>query len=179
MEAIKAIEGRKSTRGYTGELIDPYDIDILVMAARCAPKAGEFFITVISNQDTLKEIDEKTLDEMKNSGNEFLMGRAALDGYRPLYGAPVMFMISAKEGPYSAITAGNSGTAITYAATALGLASCFIISPTLVVNKDQELMKKIGVPDGYKPICCVLVGHEATDKYSMPRTQVENVNYCK
>lgn len=179
MDIIEVIEKRKSVRGYEKEAVDMYDIEILVMAARCAPKAGEFHISVITNADVLKEINDKALEVMKNSGNEFLMSRAALPGYQPLYGAPVLFLMSAPDGPHAVETCSCSATAVTFAATGLGLGSCYVITPVLAVGGDGALMKKIGIPDGFGAVCGVLAGYETTDRFSAPRKQIENVNYCK
>lgn len=179
MDIIEVIERRKSVRGYENEPVDLYDIEILVMAARCAPKAGEFHISVITNAGVLKEINDKALDVMKNSGNAFLMSRAALEGYQPLYGAPVLFLMSAPDGPHAVETCSCSATAVTFAATGLGLGSCYVITPTLAVNGEETLMKKIGIPDGFMAVCGVLAGYEGTDVFSPQKKQVENVNYCK
>lgn len=179
MDIIEVIEKRKSVRGYEKEPVDMYDVEILVMAARCAPKAGAFHISVITNADVLREINDNALEIMKNSGNEFLMSRAALDGYQPLYGAPVLFLMSAPDGPHAVETCSCSATAVTFAATGLGLGSCYVITPTLAVNEDKALMKKIGIPEGFSAVCGVLAGYEAADCFSPQRKQVENVNYCK
>jgi hypothetical protein len=46
-------------------------LETLIKAGRSAPKAGGFHISVITNADTLKHIDDKTFSIMKN-GTVFL-----------------------------------------------------------------------------------------------------------
>jgi nitroreductase len=138
------------------------------MAGRSAPKAGAFHISVITNADTLKTIDEKTLNIMKNSGG-FLKERASLEGYRPLYGAPALFLISSLDVPYKETNAACAATNITIAATALGLGSCYVISATLAFKDDPTLQKQTGIPESYSPVCGVLVGYAGGEKFPNPR----------
>ncbi len=52
------------------------------------------------------KIDALTHEAMLNSDREFLRKRASLPGYRPLYGAPVLLLLSGPaDGPYSAVNA--------------------------------------------------------------------------
>ncbi|MDR1159257.1 MAG: nitroreductase family protein [Syntrophomonadaceae bacterium] len=180
MDAIKAIEKRKSIRSYVSKQVEADKINILARAANSAPKAGGFHISVITNTRVLIDIDEKALTAMKNSGNDFLTQRANTPGYRPLYGASALFVISAEKGPYAQATASCSATAVTIAATALNLGSCYMVSPILALTADSGLSAKIGVPEGYTPICAVALGYtESEDAFSTPREAADNINYCE
>lgn len=178
MDAIKAIEARKSVRSYQGRAVEKEKIETLVMAAKNAPKAGNFHITVITNKEILGKINDTTLDAMKKSGNEFLMSRAALDGYMPLYGAPVLIMLSAPpEETFSAVNTACAATNVCIAATALGLGSCYVVSPTLTLGPDKEMCRKIGFPEGYAPFCGVLIGYAGEEKFTTERYSPDNVNF--
>ena len=41
-----------------------------------------------------QKINDRTLDAMVHSGNEFLQQRASLAGYQPIYGPPVLILLS-------------------------------------------------------------------------------------
>ena len=94
MDAIKTIAIRKSCRCYLEQKVEEDKLQILLTAANNAPKAGEFKITVIENKAVLQEINDKTISVMQNSSNEFRKSRASLPGYQPLYGAPLLILLS-------------------------------------------------------------------------------------
>ena len=180
METLQAIEARKSTRSYQPKPVESEKVEQLIAAADNAPKSGAIHITVVENKDVLKELNDATLTAMKNSGSEFLVSRAALPGYQPLYGAPLLLILS---GPGSPLDGGNASCAAavaTIAATDLGLGSCYVASPIRALNAQKELAAKIGIPEGYSPVCAGLAGYAAdSDAYSSHQRTEGNVNYCR
>lgn len=180
MNTLEAIGARKSTRKYFQKPVEAEKIEKLVTAANNAPKAGAFHISVVENGDVLQSINDLALQAMKNSGNDFLVSRASLDGYQPLYGAPVLFLFSTPKGSsYSEANASCAATSLTIAATELELGSCYVIAPLLGVGADPELGKRIGIPDGYAPVCGVLIGYADGNAFATPKSKTNNVNYCK
>jgi nitroreductase len=154
-------------------------LKIVVKAGSNAPKAGDFHISVISNADLLNEIDEKGWQAMKKS--DFLKLRAELPGYRPLYGASALLLISSPNVPYKEVNAACAAATITIAATALGLGSCYVGSTTRgAFTDDTVLQKQAGIPDGYVPMCGVLIGYGAEeDKYPAPFSPSVSISYCR
>lgn len=180
MDALKAIELRKSVRSYTEQPVSEDAIEKILKAANHAPAAGDFHISVILNRELLREINDKALDIMKHSGNAFLMERAALPGYQPLYGAPLLLLFSAPaENPYSMANVSNAATTAVIAATSLELGTCYAITPTLPLEQDKDLCARAGVPAGLKPLCGVLVGHQDGEKFASSRTERNNISYCR
>ena len=47
-----------------------------------------------SAQGLEQKINDRTLDAMVHFGNEFLQQRATLPGYQPIYGPPVVILLS-------------------------------------------------------------------------------------
>ena len=180
MDTLQAIAARKSSRDYRAEAVEDNKLDIVAKAAQQGPKAGEFQISVIVNRDVLKEINDLALAGMKNSGNDFLMSRAALPGYQPLYGAPALLVFSGPDSnPYAQANASCAATTAGLAATALGLASCYVVTPCLALNPDPALRKRCGIPDGFAAHCGLLVGYAAGDKFTAPFQALDNINYCR
>lgn len=178
MDALQAIFTRKSVRDYKPRKPEADTIEAVLKAANSAPNAGPFHLSVVQDPQTLQAINDKALTCMKNSGNAFLMERAALPDYQPLYGAPVLIVISAPESnPYSMANVSNAATCAVIAATALGLGSCYVVTPTLALNTEPSLAVKIGVPREFKPMCCVLLGYAGEDKFTTPRRELQNINY--
>ncbi len=180
MDALEAIAARKSVRAYLEKPVEAQKIAALVAAGKNAPKSGEFHMTVIENKELLQDINGKALNAMKNSGNQFSMSRAALDGYQPLYGAPLLIVLSApEESRYAMACCSCAAANITIAAAALELGSCYLVSPLTVLNQGKEYLQKFGLPANWKAICCVIAGYPGGDAFSMPKKEKDNVTYIK
>jgi nitroreductase len=111
-----------------------------------------------------------------------LQRRVSLPGYQPLYGAPVLILLSGPtEAPYSAINTALAAENMILQATELGLGSCYIVSPTLALNagNNRSLAQEAGIPDDYKLQCAVIVGYAAVEnKFTLgERTKKGSVNY--
>lgn len=182
MNISEAIAKRKSVRAYLDTLIPSEDLDRIVETGRWAPNAGPFQISVIRNRELRQEINDRTLNAMIHSGNAFLQQRASLPGYQPLYGAPVLILLSGPaDAPHSARNTALAAENMLLEATGLGLGSCFLVSPTLSLNgkNNRDLAKKAGIPDGYGVECAIIVGYaEAENKFTVAeRTRKGSVNY--
>ncbi len=162
------IARRKCVRAYLETPVSAEHVDEVVEAGRWAPNAGPYHISVLRNPEVRQRLNDATLQGMLDSGVEFLKMRAALPGYQPMYGAPVAIVLSApKDGMYGGVNCALAAENMLLAATGLGLASCFIVTPGLALGADAELAAATGMPEGFAFQCAVLLGHAAgTDAYS-------------
>jgi FMN reductase [NAD(P)H] len=171
MDVTEAVRKRKSVRAYEDRSIPDDMLAKIVEAGQWAPNAGPFQITVIRNAALRKKINDRTLNAMTKSGNEFARQRASLPGYQPVYGAPVLILFSAPaDAPLSTMNAALAAENMLLQATGLGLGSCYLVSITLALNEatNKELAKQAGVPEGYAVQCGVIVGYAtAEDKFSL------------
>ncbi len=183
MEALEAIAQRKSTRGYAARPVEEGKIDILLKAGNSAPCVGGIHFAVITNPAVLKTVNEKSLHLMKTSGNAFLMGRAALQGYMPLYGAPLLIMVCSLRNTYSEANCAAAVTNMCIAATDVGLGSCYVITPTAAIASDPGLQKAIGLPLDFEPFCGIIAGYAGYDPYAATGTphgkRRESISYCR
>ena len=106
----------------------------------------------------------------------------SLPGYQPLYGAPVLILLSGPtDAPYSAFNAALAAENMLLEATGLGLGSCHMLSPTLALNgrDNRDLAQEAGIPEGYTLQCAVIVGYAAAEnKFTVgERTGKGSVNY--
>jgi nitroreductase len=182
MDISEAIAKRKSVRAYLDKPVPADDLEKIIEAGRWAPNAGPFHISVIRNPELRQRINDRTLDAMVNSGIEFLRKRAALPGYQPLYGAPVLILLSApEEGPYSPVNTSLAAENMLLMATGLGFGSCYLVSPTLALKgeSNRSLAEEAGIPDGYGLVCAVIVGYAAAEnKFTVgERTRKGSVSY--
>jgi|ADurb_Met_03_Slu_FD_contig_21_2270642_length_938_multi_5_in_0_out_0_2 nitroreductase len=189
LNITETILKRKSIRAYLDKPVPADDLEKIIEAGQWAPNAGLFQISVIRNAELRKRINDQTLDAMIHSGIEFLQQRAALPGYQPLYGAPVLILLSAPDNsPYGAVNTALAAENMLLEATGLGLGSCFLVSPSLALNgeKNIELAREAGIPDGSSLKCAVIIGYAAAEnKYStaenkhtaIERTRKGSVSY--
>jgi nitroreductase len=182
MDISEVITERKSVRAYLDKEVPTDDAEKIVEAGRWAPNAGPFQISVIRNAKLRQRINDRTYAAMLKSEREFLRQRASLPGYQPLYGAPVLMLLSGPaDAPNSAINASLAAENMLLRATGLGLGSCFLLSPTLALNgtDNRDLAQEAGIPDGYTLVCAVIVGYAAAEnKFTLgERTRKGSVNY--
>ena len=182
MNISEAIAKRKSVRAYLDKPVLADDLEKIVEAGRWAPNAGPFQISVVRNAGLRQKINDRTLDVMVHSGNEFLQQRASLPGYQPIYGAPVLILLSGPAAaPHSMRNTALAAENMLLEATGLGLGSCYLVSPTLALNGEnsRDLAQEAGIPDGYTLQCAVIVGYAAAEnKFSVgERTRRGSVNY--
>jgi FMN reductase [NAD(P)H] len=184
MTISEAIAKRKAVRAYLDKPVSADDLAKIVEAGQWAPNAGPFQISVIRNTGLRKKINDRTLDAMLHSDNAFLKGRASLPGYQPIYGTSVLIVLSAPaNAPYGAANTALAAENMLLAATGLGLGSCYIITPGMALNgennRDLAREREAGIPDGYAVQCAVIVGYAAAeDKYTLAeRVKKGSVNY--
>jgi FMN reductase [NAD(P)H] len=164
MDVTEAIGKRKSVRAYEDKPVSKEVLSRIVDAGQWPPNAGPFHLSVVTNGALRKRINDRTKEAMVRSDVEFLRQRASLPGYEPLYGAPVLILLSAPgDPPYGPVNTALAAENMLLQATGLGLGSCFIITPTLALNASKELAKESGVPEGYAVQCVVLVGYAAAE----------------
>ncbi len=182
METLEAIATRVSVRSYRQEQISDDELATIIRAGQSAPNAGPFQISVIQKADLLKRLSGVTRTAMKNSGNAFLMERVSLPGYDPLYGAPTVLLLSAPDDSMY----GDANTALAaenmiLAATALGLGTCYLVSPGLAFTGKEgaELAAQVGIPAAHTFKCAVATGRAAGNAFGTPRGQKGTVNYVK
>lgn len=182
MQVLNAIELRKSVRTYAPEPVEAEKMEAIIKAGNLAPVFGRFHITVIENQKLLQEINDITLDMMKHSGNEFLEKRAAEQGYRPLYGAPAMIVLSAPNGNdsngFNMANVSCAAENMIIQATDLGLGTCFVMGP-MIAFANPGLAKKIEIPEGYIPLVGVLAGYPLEGLTGSKRKTSGNVTYLR
>lgn len=182
MNVSEAIANRKSVRAYLDKPVPADDITKIVEAGQWAPNAGPFQISVIRNAMLRQKINDRTLDAMVHSDSQFLQQRASLPGYQPIYGAPVLIVLSApSNASYSAVNTALAAENMLLEATGLGLASCYMVTPALALNgeNNRDLAREANLPAGHVVQCAVIVGYPtAENRFSVgERTRKGSVKY--
>jgi nitroreductase len=161
---FSVIKARKSVRSYLATPVEKEKLTKIAESAYEPPSAGPLAISIVTNAALIQEVNDKALAAMKASSNDFLVSRAAIPGYQPLYGAPALLVFSAPESaPFSAVNAAAAAATAAFAATALGLGSVYAITPTLAINADPDLARRAGLADGATAHLGLLVGYEGPE----------------
>ena len=180
MEAIEILKSRRSIRSYTDQMPSDEDIAAIVDIAQHAPNAGKFHTTVLTDRALLDEMDEANYQAMLAEGSGFGYDRATTPGYRPYYHAPVCIIFSTRSddmlGPVNAACACTAGA---YAATALGLGSCFIMQPAMSMGTIEDLPAKLHLPEGFACQCGLLVGYTDDPKLFSVESSQEPADYLR
>jgi len=182
MDVSKAIVNRISVRAYEDRPVPADVLKKIIEAGQWAPNAGPIQISVIQNAGLRQRINNRAKDAMVHSKNEFARQRASLPGYEPIYGAPVLILLSAPtDAPLGVANTALAAENMLLEATGLGLGSCFLMTPTRALNDDSnhDLAQKAGVLEGYTVQCAVIVGYAAAEnKFSaLDRSKRGTVNY--
>lgn len=158
----QTLYSRCSCRSYTEEPVSPAELDAVLAAGNAAPVGmGAYHtvhMTVIRNKGFLTALSKVTADFMKREGD-------------PLYGAPILILISAKPGMPPTIEYQNTGTIIEnmmLAATDSGLGSVYLMGSIAALKTDPGLVAKLELPEGFVPIAAMALGHP--DIPAVPRT---------
>lgn len=169
MRFEEVLFSRCSVRSYTGEKPTPEAMRTLLLAAQSAPIGCREYdcyrITVIENADLLADLEAVHADCVH------------APGAHPLYGAPVLFLFSAKL-PGGALdnryysSAACMAEQVHLQACALGLGSCLIWNIVRSLNTAPALLARLDLPEGFTPVCSVAVGK--TDTAFAPRRECES-----
>jgi FMN reductase [NAD(P)H] len=181
MNTLDALQKRKSIRGYLDKAVEKEKLNLILKYGNKAPNAGPFQMSVITNKEILKTINDTVMNIMKRSDNDFMKIRSSIPGYQPLYGAPMLIVLSAPKEGFGAANTANAVTNMCIAATELELGSCFVIAPLMVLDGTNGLSKKIGVPEGFAPMCGMLLGYESENQIpGKPYLEdYSNINYVE
>ena len=161
MNTLEAIAKRKSTRNYKPEQIPEEDLQTILQAGFAAPvamaKYDSLHITVVQNPELLGKINKATEEVFFR-----LLGvRRNMD-----FGAKTLLFVSSTEIHRPGTDHANAGIVMenmVLAATALGIDSVILGGAPSAVAQDPELMKALGIPEGFRPLLGCFLGYGAED----------------
>ena len=164
MELNDVIFSRKSVRSYTGEAPSEADLNKILAAGNAAPVGMGAFdslqLTVITSADILAQIDGACAK---------MFGKPDM---HPLYGAPMLVLVSSKvpEGGLNNVTYSNAAIVVqnmALQATELGVGACHIWGAVAALNGAPEVVAQLQLPEGFAPCCGLALG--VTDQTYEPR----------
>ena len=177
MDLWEAIKERRSIRRYVqGRDVPPETVEQLLQAAIAAPSAGNrqpWHFVVVRDAETKQGLAD------------------AAYGQRFVAQAPVVIVVCA-DPVQSAARYGRRGSELyclqdTAAATenillgvaALGLGACWVIAPCIDIRDEERLKDLLGVPEEFKVVSIVAIGHPQRPRRPRPRIPLNELVYSE
>lgn len=151
-QVIDTILRRRSWRSYEEKQITQEQLDQVLECGLWAPSAKNeqsWHFTVLQNKELIAQL---------TAGCQQMMGSET----DPFYGAPTLILVTGKEDCIAPMKDGSLAMQNMFlAAESLGLGTCWIncIGRYLTTPQGQEFGARVGVPQGYAGVGCVVLGY--------------------
>ena len=181
-EVIETIKSRRSIRKYLPEQIKDDEIEMILESAIYAPTGHNdqpWHFTVVQNKDLIDKMSAESKKIMANLPIDWIAKMGKAEHLHIFYHAPTVIVVSGKEDATSPLP--DCCAAIQnmlLAAECIGIGSCWIGLARFFFENPVNI-KKLGVPEGYKPYYAVSLGYKASPNNKAPERNINVVNYIK
>jgi len=202
---MKIIQDRRSIRDFTEEPVSEKDLDLIMEAARQAPSGENAqpwrFIIVkdetmrkkmgaiagggSSRRFTAEYVTQKMQDRFANLQDEEKK-KAAFQKLTSgqvsafMADAPVNIVVCGKKAVWD--TPFDTSAAIEnmlLMITALGLGACWVIAPCIDIRDEERIKDLLDIPEGYKAISILSVGHQTRPHKQRPRLPINELVFTE
>jgi nitroreductase len=203
--AIKIIQDRRSIREYTDEPVSEEHLEMILEAARQAPSgenAQPWRFIIVKDPATRKQLGAiagggsgrrftaefvtKKMQERFSSLEDEAKKRAAFEKLTSgqvsafLADAPVNIVVCGKKDvwdmPYDTSAAIEN---MLLMVTALGLGACWVIAPCIDIRDEERIKALLGMPEGFKAVSIVSVGHPTRPHRPRPRIPIKDLVFLE
>ncbi|MEW5868167.1 MAG: nitroreductase family protein [Chloroflexota bacterium] len=203
--ATKIIQDRRSIREFSAEPVSEHDLDLILEAARQAPSGENAqpwrFIIVkdevmrkkmgaiagggsgrrFTAEFVTKKMQERFAnlqDEAKKQAAFQKLTSGQVSAF--MADAPVNIVVCGKKDvwdmPYDTSAAIEN---ILLMVTALGLGACWVIAPCIDIRDEERIKALLGIPEGYKAVSILSVGHPTRPHRPRPRLPVNELVFTE
>jgi len=202
---MKVIQDRRSIRNYTADPVSDQDLDMILEAGRQAPSgenAQPWRFIIVKDAETRKilgtlagggsgrrftaEFVTKKMQERFSSLQDEAKKRAAFEKLTSgrvsafLADAPVNIVVCGKKDvwdmPYDTSAAIEN---MLLMVTALGLGACWVIAPCMDIRDEERVKALLGVPEGFKAVSIISVGHPTRPHRPRPRIPIKDLVFLE
>ena len=184
-ETLKIIESRRSIRQYKPEQIADDEIRQIIDAAINAPSARnqqKWHFTVIQDKIIIDKMAEIFRVNAHNSGDKSFSHSLGASAYHVFHNAPTVILVSCDlDAFFIEMDCGIAVQNICLAAESLDIGSCIIGLSRFILMSEEgiQLLKGLGMPEGYNHMCTVSLGYADGEKPTMPKRNRDVVNFIK
>lgn len=174
MEFWEVVKQRHCVRKYTSKMVEKELLEQVLLSASMAPVGMGLYenihLTVLTKKEILNKIDRAAAVKM---GKE--------DAH-PIYDVPVAIIVSSRPGKFviPGIEEANCGCIMEnmmLTATSLGLGSVYLLAATEAFCANEDIMKELEIPEGFRPIATLGLGYSATEVIEKEENTKIEVNY--
>lgn len=178
-ETIKTILERKSCKSYDPDKkVSKSDIETIVKCGLQAPSAMNtqaWHLTVITNENLLKEMNEAVFETVDEATRRRIISRSLENKFNFNYRCPVFIIVSCSDSsPFPGFDCACVLENMFLAATSLNLGSCWINQLTTPLSEKPAIRKfldKIGVPKENKVYGCCALGYAKIEPAAKERAK--------
>lgn len=202
---VKVVQDRRSIRDYSDEPISEEDLRMILEAARQAPSgenAQPWRFIIVKEATTrqlmgaiarggsgrrftaeyvTKQMHERFAsmkDEAKKKAIFEKLTSGSVSAF--LAEAPVNIVVCGKKDvwdmPYDTSACIEN---MLLMITALGLGACWVIAPCIDIRDEEKLKELLGVPEGFKIVSIVALGHPTRYPKPRPRLAMHELVYSE
>ena len=179
-DIFEVINNRRSVREYKTEQIKDEELEKIIDAGFMAPtaRAAEpWHFTIIQNKELLNDINNISIEIMKDSNDDFLES-IANSGANILHNAPTLIVVSAKkDAPNIQADCSAAIENMLLAAEGLDIGSCWLGLIQSFFTK-QENIDQLQIPKDYVPLYGVSLGYKTNENKKITRDK-SNFNWIK
>jgi len=198
---MKVIQDRRSIRDYTDEPVSEDDLEMILETGRQAPSgenAQPWRFIIVKDKETRNKIGAmagggsgrrftaefvtkkiqarfnglKDEEKKKRVFDKLTSGRVSTF----LAKAPVNIVVCGKKNvwdmPYDTSAAIEN---MLLMVTALGLGACWVIAPCIDIRDEERIKELLGMPEGYKAVSIIAVGHPTRPHRPRPRIPMHEI----
>ena len=202
---MKVIQDRRSIREYTADPVSDHDLDLILEAARQAPSgenAQPWRFIIVRDEKTRKKLGAlagggsgrrftsefvtKQMQERFSGLQDEEKKKAAFEKLTSgkvsafLADAPLDLIVCGKKGvwdlPYDTSAAIEN---ILLMVTALDLGACWVIAPCIDIRDEERLKELLGIPEDYKAISIISIGHPTRPHRPRPRLPLKDLIFIE
>ena len=186
-EVLKAINERRTVRDFKPDQIGDENLAAILEAGSKAPSAWNrqpWYFTAVQKKslldrivDAAREVIQKVFPEQSET-----MPWMVAPSFHYFYNAPTVVFISGLSGNEDA--PGDCAMALMnmiYAAHSLGIQTCAITTGLAAFTTDAapEFLADLGIPDGYKPLYALALGHTSKPIPTAAPRKEDYANYIR
>ncbi len=181
---IAAMLERRACRAFKPEQVEEESIRAIIEAGRYAATAHGAqpqHFTVVRNQALLARLVAAAKRAYGKMSDEHSRRNAENPDYHTFYNAPTVILLSSDPAEdFGEVACANAMQNMAVAAQALGLGGCYIGSVRAAFSGPDapELLKELGLPDGYAVRFAFALGHADGPK-NKPAPRKQAVNWIK
>src|SRR5512136_2557925 len=202
---MKIIQDRRSIREFTDEAVSDQDLDMILEAARQAPSgenAQPWRFIIVKDEIMRKKMGAiagggssrrftaeyvtKKMQERFSSLQDEEKKKTAFEKLTSgqvsafMAEAPVNIVICGKKDVWDMPFDTSADIEnILLMVTALGLGACWVIAPCIDIRDEERMKALLGIPEGYKAVSVLSVGHQTRPHRQRPRLPINELVFTE